>query len=432
MGEGRVRLLKDAALAFDPAGTILDVGKRSVIERRFPAARTSLLPPSQVILPGFVDAHVHVAQYAIAGQYDGSLLEWLQRHAFPTERRFADTTYATRVSRAFFRDLCRNGTTTAAIFSTIHESATDVVFREAETSGLRCIIGKVMMDQNSPSYLEESTAAALESSERLCRKWNGGSGGRLRYAFSPRFAPTCSRKLLRGAGRLAAKYDAHLQTHLAETLEEVKLVRKLFPGSPTYTSVYSGAGLVRPKSIFAHAIHIGPKEAQLLRSGGAGLAHCPSSNLLLGSGFMRVRELLDSGLPIGLGSDVAGGPELSLLRVMAAAGFVAKAAEISGMSPRRWGGGPPPLRPSELFYLATLGGARALGLGAVTGSLDRGKRADLVVLDLSRLDPLSRAVDQMTLDEMLGLAVYRGDDRAIVSAWVDGRQVYPTPGTERN
>ncbi len=430
LGDGQLRFGKDAAVAFDPGGTILGVGSRARIERRFPRAHRTSVGRSQLILPGFVDAHTHVAQYGIAGRHDGELFDWLRKYVFPAEDRFADTTYAKKVSRAFFHDLRRSGTTTAAIWSTVHEEATDVVFEEAARSGLRCIIGKVMMDRHCPGYLRESTRDSLNASERLCRRWNGRAAGRLRYAFTPRFAPTCSSALLSGAGRLAAQLNAHVQTHLSETRAEVKRVRRLFPGSPTYTSVYARAGLVRSKAIFAHAIYLDATETRLLRSVGAGLAHCPSSNLLLGSGFMRVRELLDSGMSVGLGSDVGGGPEVSLLRVMAAAGFVSRAREIATRERDTRKAADPRLSPSELFHLATLGGARAVGLGSVTGSLEKGKRADLVVLDVARLDPLVWAVNELSPEELVSLISYRGEPRAIVSTWVNGREVYSSSGRE--
>lgn len=424
VGGGRVRRWVDGAVAFDRHGTLLAVGRRAAVEGRFPRGRATRVGRSRVVLPGFVDAHTHVAQYGMAGQYEGELLDWLEKHVFPAERRFADRAYARRVSGAFFRDLARGGTTTAGIVGPVQEGATDLVFREAARSGLRCVIGKVMMDRNSPPYLEESTGASLAASERLYAKWNGRAGGRLRYAFTPRFAPTSSPRLLRGIGALAAKYDARVQAHLSESPREVERVRRLFRGPPSYTAVYARAGLVRRRAFFAHAIHLDASEVRLLRAGGAGVVHCPASNLLLGSGLMRVRELLDAGIPVGLGSDVAGGPELSLLRGMAAAGFVARAREIAGRGRGMRGPVRGRLSPAELLHLATLGGAEAMGLGPITGSLEEGKRADLVVLDVRRLDPLSRDAEDLGVAETLGLIAYRGERDAVASTWVDGREVH--------
>jgi guanine deaminase len=318
---------------------------------------------ASTILPGMVDTHVHLPQFAIMGTGAGELLEWLNRYTYPEEARFADSEYAAGISKDFFDALVKNGTTTAVIYSSVHEDATDIAFSTARARGIRAFIGKVMMDRNSPDPLEEDTEDSLAASIRLYEKWDGAEEGRLRYIFTPRFAPACSMELMTRVGEFALERGAYVQSHLSENKDEVEWVSRLFPGLPSYTAVYDSAGILTPRSIMAHCIHLSSDEIALLAARGANVAYCPYSNRTLRSGTMPYRELRDAGLTIALGTDVAGGPSLSMLKQM-------HEAMTSGG-----------LDPSEALYLATLGGAKALGLADRIGNLGAGKDADFIVVD---------------------------------------------------
>jgi len=207
--------------------------------------------------------------------------EWLDNYIFPAEKRFESTEVAREASARFFTDLKANGTTTACVYGTVHKDSTDVAFEEAQRSGLRIFMGKIMMDQNSPEYLQEKTADSLEASEELCEKWHRKERGKLNYVFTPRFAPMCSLDLMKQVSKLALKYDAYIQTHLSEYREELRLVKALFPDYRNYTHVYESANLLTQKTIMAHCIYLDDDEISVLRKYSTKAAHCPSSNSFL-------------------------------------------------------------------------------------------------------------------------------------------------------
>ena len=415
----RYSFLPSGGLAVSEDGRILSVGTETAVEAEFPGADVSRFEDA-LIIPGLVDTHVHLPQYEAVATESSGLLEWLDRDIFPLEAAFEDVRKARSVATRFFHDLAKNGTTTSSVFVTIHEDATRVAFEEAEKAGLRVLIGKVMMDRNCPPELREETTDSLKQSERLCAEWHGAAGGRLRYSFTPRFAVTCSPQLLRESAQLAARYNAHIQTHLAESSDEIRLVKELFPKSRSYTEVYSALGMLRRGSVFAHAIYINDEEVALLATSGSGVAHCPASNLFLQSGFMDVDRLLRNDIDVGLGSDIAGGPEISVFRAMAFAGYSSKALLISRMFDRT---GLSVVDARVTFFLATLGGARALGLGDEVGSLSKGKFADFLVIKPQEIDPLHRSPSEMSPDRLLSLLMYRGDDRVVMEAYVAGMKV---------
>src|SRR5205823_12089385 len=253
---------------------------------------------------------------------------------------------------------------------------------------LRVILGEMMMDLGSYGQLQPKkvVSVSLLESERLCRKWHRAEDGRLEYAFSPRFAVTCSEKLMRSAGEMAARYDTYLQTHLADNREELEKVHHLYMSARDYTHVYEKCGLLTPKTMLGHCIHLNPREIAAIAGAQSSIAHCPTSNLFLGSGLIKLDQLLKAGIPIGLGSDVAGGPELNMWQVMRAAIDVQKARTVYEPNLR-------PLRAAEAFYLATHGGALALGKGNLIGTLDPGKEADLIGVDLAALLPYPKNSD---------------------------------------
>ena len=317
----------------------------------------------KMIVPGFVDTHVHLPQFAIMGIGSGELLEWLNTYTYPEETKFADPEYAAAIAQKFFDALIAQGTTTAVIYSSVHEQATDIAFAAAHARRLRAFIGKTMMDRNSPPALLEETGASIDQSIRLFEKWDGADEGRLRYVFTPRFAGSCSMELMRRVGQFARERNAYVQTHLSENVDEVKLIRNLFPDCPSYAAVYESAGLLSERCIMAHCIHLSPDEIALLSRTRTNVAFCPYSNRTLRSGTMPYTKLRDAGLIISLATDVAGGPSLSMLEQMK------EAMAAAGIA---W---------PEALYIATLGGAKVLGLSDRIGNFEPGKDADFVVID---------------------------------------------------
>ncbi|NPA47965.1 MAG: guanine deaminase [Thermococci archaeon] len=350
-----------------------------------------------VILPGFIDTHVHLPQLHERARISDSLLEWLERYIFPAEMRFSDPDYAEKVSREFFAELVSKGTTTAVVFSSSHEEATDVALRVAAETGLRAVIGQVLMDRNGPEELLTTPEEAGPSIRRLAERWHG-YGGRLYYAVTPRFAVSCSMELMKTAGALAREMGLYVQTHLSEQVEEVETVRRLFPDVPTYTEVYDRAGLLGPRTLVAHAIHLSDRERRLLKRRGSSIAHCPSSNFFLHSGVMNLRRHLSFGLNVALGSDVAAGPFTSMLDVLRDAYY----ANF--------------MRPEEAFYMLTMGGARALGMDDIIGSLERGKQADFVVVK-----PTTVSDSDDTTEVLSSLMILGGDVKA---TYVAGRRLW--------
>jgi guanine deaminase len=372
------------------------------------------------IFPGLIDCHTHLPQYSVVARGESELLPWLRQHIFPVEREFTGPKARSEAPR-FFQELVRHGTTTVMAFAAVYEDSCDVGFEAARDCGIRAIIGKMMMDIGSYGQTQPKKVLSISllESERLCRKWHRAEHGRLEYAFSPRFAVTCSEKLMRGAAELAARFGAYIQTHLAENREELEKVHHLYMTARDYTHVYEKCGLLTPRTVLGHCIHINPREIAAIAAAQSNVAHCPSSNLFLGSGLMKLDQLLKAGINVGLGSDVAGGPELNMWQVMRAAIEVQKARSNYEPNLR-------PLRPSEAFYLATSGAARALGKGNIIGTLDPGKEADLTVVDLSALLPYpdSDALGELTPEDVVALCIYRGGPHSNVETYVRGKCIY--------
>ena len=370
----------------------------------------------KVIAPGLIDTHVHLPQYDVVAMDGYELLEWLGHYIFPAEKRFESTEVAREASARFFTDLKANGTTTACVLGTVHKDSTDVAFEEAQRSGLRIFMGKSMMDQNSPDYLQEKTAESLKSSEELCRKWHGKERGKLNYVFTPRF-PMCSLDLMKQVSKLAMKHDTYIQTHLSENREELRLVKALFPEYRNYTHVYESANLLTPKTIMAHCIYLDDDEISMLRKYSTKVAHCPSSNFFLKSGIFNAARIRDAGLDIGLGSDVGGGPSLSMLREMCNACYISKVNYILSEGKSN------SIDSTFAFYLATMGGAKVLGLDDVVGNFSIGKDADFIVVDADKIDPLKNSRGRKG-KEMLSQLVHRGDDRVVSWTYVQGVKVH--------
>ena len=262
--------------------------------------------PGKLIVPGFVDCHVHFPQLDIIASYGEQLLDWLHRYAYPIEARFADADYAREVASVFVDELLNNGTTTALVFGTVHPHSADAIFEAAEARNMRLIAGKVLMDCNCPAALQDDAASAYEDSKALIERWHGR--GRLGYAITPRFALTSSREQLRAAGELAREYpDVWIHTHLAENREEVKEIARRFPNSRSYLDVYDEFGLLRERAVFAHCLHMNDEDRSCMARKGGAAAFCPTSNLFLGSGLFDLPAIRAAEIRCGLGTDVGGG-----------------------------------------------------------------------------------------------------------------------------
>ncbi len=361
---GPLRFLDDGLLIVED-GRIVSVA---------PFDRADFVGPSldlhpRLLLPGFIDTHVHFPQTRVIGRASGPLLDWLERTVFPEEARFREEPYARAVAAELCARLLAAGTTTSSIFSSSSPLATELLFQALADAGLRAFAGLTLMDQACPPELRLGKREALAACERLIFRWHGHDAGRLAFAVTPRFALSCSRPLLEGAARLAAGHRLLMQTHIAENPAEGQAVLASHPWGEDYLGVYEKTGLLESRALLAHAIHLSPREWDRVALHKASIAHCPDSNFFLGSGRMRLAEARSRGVTVGLGSDVAAGRSFDLRRAMASAYDNALCVEQ-------------PLTPDELVSMATLEGARALGLDAVTGSLEPGKEADFIALGL--------------------------------------------------
>lgn len=365
--------------------------------------------PGKLILPGFIDCHVHFPQVDIIASYGAQLLDWLNRYAYPGELRYADADYARAAAGFFLDELLRNGTTTAAVFATVHPQSADAVFDAAAKRDMRLIAGKVLMDRNCPEALSDTPESGYEESKRLIERWHGQ--GRLGYAITPRFAVTSSDEQLAAAGRLASEYpDTWVHTHLAENQDEIDEVAEQFPWSDSYLGVYDHFGLLRPRSLFAHCLHLGGDDRHRMSEKGGAAAFCPSSNLFLGSGLFDLRAMTDAQIRCGLATDVGGGTSLSMLRTM---GEAYKVLQLQHQS----------LPAARALYLATLGAAEALRLDDSIGNLQPGKEADFIVLDPGATNIASRRLaDTHAPEEQLFALTMLGDDRHVAATFVNGER----------
>ena len=431
----RARLLSplaDGGLLDEPDG-LLEVDGRGRITRvaRWvdadePQSILDLRP--LLLMPGMVDLHAHLPQIPNAGLGSGfDLLTWLDRYIYPLERAY-DRSVAERQAPAAFRSFAAAGTTTVVAYAALWPDSTDAAFAAAEAHGIRAVIGKVMMDRLS--YDTEITPAeiletSLRQSDELATRWHGADDGRLRYAVTPRFAVSCTAEMLRESASLAVRHGAYWQTHLSEDADEIAEVARLFPEARDYLDVYDRAGALGARTILAHAVHLSDRETARLVEADARVAHCPASNLFLSSGMMPLGAHRAAGMTVGLGSDVAAGPEVSIFSVMRAGAVTQRVLELTG------GADPAAaLRPLDWLRMGSLDGARALGMDAEIGSLEAGKQADLIAIDPRVTEPLPGEDSAAAAEEIAGRLVFRPHPDMVRAAWVRGRLLAGPPGLD--
>ncbi len=422
-----LHLVADPAVAGDAAVQFYEDGilwvQNGVIRAVGPADQLLPLPyqvsvreyPNHLIIPGFVDTHVHYPQTEMIASYGEQLLNWLNTYTFPTEAKFRDPDYARAIADIFLQELLRNGTTTAMVFCTVHPQSVDAFFAAAKERGLCMIAGKVLMDRNAPAELLDTPQTGYAQSQRLIERWHGVD--RLHYAVTPRFAPTSTPEQLQTAAQLLREYPGvYLQTHLAENPGELQWVRELFPSAQHYLDVYDQAGLLGERSVFAHGIHLCDDECVRLAQSGSVVAHCPTSNLFLGSGLFDYQRLREQGVQVGLGTDVGAGTSFSLFRTMDEA---YKVQHLQGHT----------LDPLQAFYLATLGGAAALQLDSRIGNFQSGKDADFSILDLDATPFLTFRLQQCkSVRDLLFVLNTLGDDRLVQATYAAGKCVHRRGG----
>ncbi len=403
----------DGAVAFAD-GQIVDVGSWHQVRDCLPEADV-VDARDAVLLPGFVDCHVHFPQVRVIGALGLGLLEWLRSVALPEEARLADPGYAGAVAAQFVRGLASNGTTTSLVFGSHFAGAQEALFSAASDAGLRVASGLVVSDRGLLPELRASPSAAFESSRDLLARWHGQ--GLIRYAVSPRFSLSCSDELLSVCGELAQLAPGVLVTsHLNETLGEISLVGELFPWARDYLETYERFGLVGSRSVFAHDVHVGDSELGRLAAAGAAVAHCPSSNAFLGSGLFPLRRHLDAGVRVALGTDVGAGTGLSMLKEGLAAYQLQMLSGADGVS----------LGPAGLLWLATGAGAVALGLAEEVGDLSVGKSADYVLVRPPAGSTLEGVLERAdSVEEELGALFTLAREESIAEVRVAGRVVWP-------
>jgi guanine deaminase len=366
--------------------------------------------PAALIMPGLIDTHIHFPQTQVIASYGARLLEWLEKYTFVEEAKFGDPAHAASMAAFFLDELARNGTTTACVYGSAHPQSVEALFAEAERRGAGMIAGTAIMDRNGPPALLEAARDSIAASRALIRRWHGT--GRQRYAVTPRFAVTSTEEQLAAAGALLREFPGvYLQTHLSENLEEIATVRRLFPGDASYTAVYARFGLLGPRSLFGHCLHLDDGEVALLRDSGSVAVFCPTSNLFIGSGLFDAARLEASGVRVALATDIGGGTSYSMLRT-AAEGY--KVMQLRGRN----------FSALAAFDLMTRGNAAALGLEREIGTLAPGAFGDLVVLDARATPAMAhRMAVARDLEEELFVLMTLGDDRAVRATYLRGRRV---------
>jgi|TARA_R100000005_G_scaffold96724_1_gene86782 guanine deaminase len=403
---------EDALLVME-AGQIAGFGAADDLLHRLSPEVPVTRYEDALICPGFIDCHVHYPQTEMIGAYGKQLIDWLNKYTFVAEQKFADKAYALATAEVFLKELLRAGTTTAAVFCTVHPQSVDAFFETAAKINMRTIAGKLLMDRQAPEALRDTAQRGYDDSKALMEKWHGA--GRALYAVTPRFAPTSTEAQMELAGTLWREHPgSYLQSHISENLSEIDWAMSLFPGRKSYVDIYDHYGQLGPRAIYGHGVHFAEEDFCAFAETGTALAHCPTSNLFLGSGLFRLERAMTGTPPVrtGLATDLGGGTNFSQLVSMNEA---YKTAQLNGFA----------LNAHQAFYLATRGSAEALYLEDKIGSLGVGFEADVIVLDLKATPLLSyRTGYAESLEELLFVLMMLGDDRAVRATYVAGERVY--------
>lgn len=414
---GNARYIEDGLLVIDH-GHIVRLTRWQEGEPLLPAGCAVIDYRDKLIVPGFIDCHIHYPQTEMVGAWGEQLLQWLEQYTFPVESQYHCPQHAATMSAFFLQQLLSNGTTTALVFGTVHAESVDALFTVAEQLEMRLIAGKVMMDRNAPSALLETPEESYQQSRELIMRWH--NRGRLSYALTPRFAPTSSPALLEKVRALREEFpDTWLHTHLSENPQEIAWVKALFPERAGYLDVYHHYHLTGKRSVFAHGLHLEDEEWCCLHNTDSAIAFCPTSNLFLGSGLFDLQRSWQERVNIGMGTDIGAGTTFNMLQTLG------EAYKVSQLRQYR-------LSACEAFYHATLGGARALDLDHLLGNFNSGKEADFVVLDRA-VSPLQQLRMSKSVDiwQQLFVLMTLGDDRNIAQTWVNGKPVWQREEKEK-
>jgi len=366
---------------------------------------------NKIIMPGFIDTHIHYPQVDVIASYGEQLLDWLNNYTFPTELQFEDPEFAKETANFFLDELLKNGTTTALVFGTKHKQSVDAFFEASSARNTRMICGKVMMNRNAPDDLCDDVESSFADSQALIDQWH--ENGRQLYAVTPRFAITSTGEQLEKAGELLKNNPSvYMQTHLSENKDEIAFTLELFPERSSYLDVYDHYGLLGPRSVFAHGVHLEEEDFKRLAETESSISFCPTSNLFLGSGLFNLKLANELNTPVSVATDVGGGTSFSMLQTLNEAYKICQLRKHS-------------LDAKTAFYMATLGNAKTLKLDDKIGNFESGKEADFVVIDLASTPLMERKQSKCkTLDEALFSLMMLGDDRAIQETYVAGVQQY--------
>ncbi len=388
-------------------GRVVAAGPAADLADRLPAGMRAIDHGPHLLVPGFIDAHIHFPQVQVVASHGAALLDWLQRYTFVEEQRFADPAHAAANARFFVDELLRNGTTSAVVFSSVHPGAAEALHAEAHGRSMRLAIGKVMMDRGAPPALLDTAETGYRDAKALIERWH--ERGRQTSAIAPRFALTSTPEQLAAAGRLAREHpDCLVETHIAENLREIEAVRAAFPEDRDYASVYDRFGLLGPRTLLGHCLHLSADEIALIAERGAVAVFCPTSNGFLGSGLFDWARMREAGVRVAVATDIGGGTSYSMLVTI---GEAYKVLHLQGQS----------LAPDAAFHAITRGNAEALGLADRIGSFEPGLEADVAVLD-SRATPAMRHRMEAarTIEEELFVLATMGDDRAVAATYLAG------------
>lgn len=401
------RYFEDGAVLVED-GRILHAGDHAAVSAKAGGDVRVADHRPHLILPGFIDTHIHYPQTQVVASYAANLLEWLNTYTFVAEQKFADEQHAEFIAERFLDELLRHGTTTAVAYCSVHPQSADAYFRAAQARDMRMLGGKVMMDRNAPPALCDTAQSGYDDTKALIARWQGK--GRLDYVITPRFAITSTPEQMEASQALAHEHpDCFIQTHLSENHDEIAFTKSLYPDAPDYLGIYEHYGLLGQKTLLGHSIHLEEREVGVMAETGSVAVFCPTSNLFLGSGLFDRDRLKAAGIRMAVATDIGGGTSFSMLRTLDE-GY--KVLQLRGQR----------MNPFQSFYMMTLGNARALSMEDRIGTLDEGTEADIVVLDSSATSPMRlRMAAGATLAQELFLLQTLGDDRAVVETYVAGK-----------